>query len=42
MQQITDWLQRLGMSECAQRCAESRIGKGEYRSLSDEQDLRYS
>ena len=39
MQQIADWLEKLGMSEYAQRFAENRIDFSVLRDLSD-QDLR--
>ena len=39
MQQIADWLEKLGMSEYAQRFAENRIGFSILRELSD-QDLK--
>ena len=39
MQPITDWLEKLGMSEYAQRFAESRIDFSVLRDLTD-QDLK--
>ena len=39
MQQITDWLEKLGMSEYAQRFAENRIDFSVLRDLTD-QDLK--
>ena len=39
MQQIADWLKQLGMSEYAQRFAESRIDFSVLRDLTD-QDLK--
>ena len=39
MQQITDWLEKLGMSEYAQRFAENGIGFAALRHLTD-QDLK--
>jgi class 3 adenylate cyclase len=39
MQQIVDWLERLGMSEYAQRFAENGIGIAALRHLTD-QDLK--
>src|SRR5437764_13215781 len=39
MQQIADWLEKLGMSEYAQRFAENRIDFSVLRELTD-QDLR--
>jgi hypothetical protein len=39
MQQIVDWLEKLGMSEYAQRFAENRIDFSVLRELTD-QDLK--
>jgi hypothetical protein len=39
MQQIADWLEKLGMSEYAQRFAENRIDFSVLRDLTD-QDLK--
>ena len=39
MQQIADWLEKLGMSEYAQRFAENRIDFSALRELAD-QDLK--
>ena len=39
MQQIADWLEKLGMSEYAQRFAENRIDVSVLRDLTD-QDLK--
>ena len=39
MQQIADWLEKLGMSEYAQRFAENGISVAALRHLTD-QDLR--
>src|SRR6201987_6403626 len=39
MQQIADWLEKLGMSEYAQRFAENRINFSVLRELTD-QDLK--
>ena len=39
MQQIADWLEKLGMSEYAQRFAENRIDFSVLRELTD-QDLK--
>jgi SAM (Sterile alpha motif) domain-containing protein len=36
MQQIVDWLQKLGMSENAQRFAENRIDVSVLRELTDQ------
>lgn len=39
MQQIADWLEKLGMSEYAQRFAENRVDFSVLRELTD-QDLK--
>ena len=39
MQQIADWLEKLGMSEYAERFAENRIDSRSFADLTD-QDLK--
>jgi class 3 adenylate cyclase len=39
MQQISDWLKKLGMSECTQRFVENHIDESIIRELTD-QDLK--
>jgi hypothetical protein len=39
MQQIADWLKKLGMAECAERLAENRIDLSVLQDLTD-QDLK--
>ncbi|MGA8654344.1 MAG: SAM domain-containing protein [Xanthobacteraceae bacterium] len=42
MQQIADWLEKLGLSECADRFAENRIDFSVLRDLTDQDLTRFS